>query len=70
MSRVAYTADGDWALVYAVQLCPGTTEARMAEAENGAYETVILAPLERREGVWTVHSPVFLDVGLPRLRPR
>lgn len=70
VSRVVYSVDGVWALVYAVQLCPGTTEAKMADAENGAYETVILAPLERRDGVWTVHSPVFLDVGLPRLQPR
>ena len=67
VSRVAYTPDGNWALVYAVEVCPGVTPAEAAEAENGAYETALLAPLERRAGVWTVHDPMFLDVGLPRL---
>lgn len=68
-SRVAYTADGNWALVYAVEACTGVTEAMAAEAEGWAYDTVMLAPLERRAGVWTVHDPLYLDVGLPRLEP-
>ena len=67
LSRVAYTADGGWALVYAVETCPGVTDADAAEAESGAYERVVVAPLERRAGAWTVHPPLFLDVGLPRL---
>jgi hypothetical protein len=69
-SRVAYTADRNWALVYAVEVCPGITEAIAAEAENGAYERSLLAPLQWRAGIWTVHPPLFLDVGLPRLEPR
>jgi hypothetical protein len=66
-SRVVYTADSRWALVYAVEACPGITEAMAADAENGAYERVILAPLEWRAGGWTTHPAVFLDIGLPRL---
>jgi hypothetical protein len=69
-SRVAYTADKTWALVYAVAVCPGISEAQAADAENGAYERVILAPLEWRNGAWTARDPVFLDIGLPRLEPR
>ena len=70
VSRVAYTADRSWALVYAVEVCPGITEAMAAEAENGAYETTLIAPLQWRGGTWMVHDPLFLDVGLPRLEPR
>jgi hypothetical protein len=69
-SRVTYTPDGTWALVYAVEMCPGITEAQAADAENGAYERVLLAPLEWRNGAWAAHPPIFLDVGLPRLEPR
>jgi hypothetical protein len=68
-SRVAYTADRTWALVYAVEVCPGITEAIATEAENGAYERTLLAPLEWRAGAWAAHPPLFLDVGLPRLEP-
>ncbi len=68
-SRVAYTADGDWALVYAAQVCPGITPAMVHEAEGGAYEAVFLAALQRRSGSWIVHKdPLFLDIALPRVR--
>jgi hypothetical protein len=70
LSRVAYSTDGRWALVYAVEVCPGATRAMAADAESGAYEKVVLAPLEWSAGKWTVHPPLFLDIGLPRLNPR
>ncbi len=66
-SRVAYASEGNWALVHAVAVCPGVTEAMAADAENGAYERVLITALEWREGRWATHSPLFLDVGLPRL---
>ena len=70
LSRVAYTDDGTWALVYGVEVCAGVTESQAADAENGAYERVLLAPVEWRNGAWTTHPPVYLDIGLPRLVPR
>lgn len=65
-SRVAYTPDGEWALVYAVQVCPGISARMAAEAEPGAYESALLAPLQRQAGNWIVQEPLYLDVGLPR----
>jgi len=65
-SRVAYTPDGKWALVYAVKLCPGVTEAMKADAEPGAYQSVFLAALEWRDDAWRIDDPLYLDVG-PRL---
>ena len=67
LSRVDYTADGQWALVYAVRVCPDIAPSMVGEAEPGAYETVVLAPLERRAGAWYLHDPLYLDIGLPRL---
>jgi hypothetical protein len=66
-SRVAYTADGNWALVYAVAMCPGVTDAQAANEENGAYERVVLAPLQRRGGLWTLRDPLYLDIGMPTI---
>jgi hypothetical protein len=66
-SRVVYSADRRWALVYAAEVCPGVTQAMADEAENGAYERVLLVPLQWREEAWTGHDPLYLDVGLPRL---
>ena len=69
-SRVVYTADSRWALVQAVQVCPGATEVMAANAENGAYERVLIAVMEWRAGAWIAHPALFLDVSLPRLEPR
>jgi hypothetical protein len=69
-SRVAYTLDGEWALVYAVRVCPGVIAATVEEPEMGEYEQVFLAALQRRAGNWIVNDPLYLDVGLPRLEPR
>ena len=69
-SRVVYSADRSWALVHAVEVCPGVTEAIAADAENGAYERVIIAAFQWGAGGWIAHPPLFLDVGLPRLPPR
>ena len=69
-SRVVYSADRSWALVHAVAACPGVTEAMAADAENGAYERVIVAPMQWGAGGWIAHPPLFLDVGLPRLPRR
>ena len=69
-SRVVYSADRSWALVHAVEVCPGVTEAMAADAENGAYERVIIAAFQWGAGGWIAHPPLFLDVGLPRLPRR
>jgi hypothetical protein len=53
-SRVAYTADGKWSLVYVAQVCSGVTPAMVPEAEPGAYQVVFLAALEDRSGKWEV----------------
>ena len=68
-SRVVYSSDGDWALVYAAQVCPGITPAMVEEAEPGAYQAVFLATLQRQPGDWVVHgNPLFLDIESPRVR--
>jgi len=66
-SRVAYTADGKWSLVYAAQVCTGITPEMVPEAEPGAYDIVVLAAIEHRSGKWEVHDPLYLDIDLPRV---
>jgi hypothetical protein len=66
-SRVAYTSDGKWALVYAAQVCTGVTAEMVPEAEPGAYAIIVLAALEHRSARWDVHDPLYLHVDLPQV---
>jgi hypothetical protein len=66
-SHVAYTADGQWALVYAAQVCAGVTLEMVPEAEPGAYNIIVLAAVEHRSGKWHVHDPLYLHIDSPRV---
>jgi hypothetical protein len=58
-SRVAYSTDGQWALVLATKRCQ---VRESGEAENGAYDVALLVPVERRGATWVALSPVYLDM--------
>ena len=58
-SRVAYSADRAWALVYAGKMC---SERSKEEAEPGAYAMTVLVPLRWQTGAWVVRDSVFLDI--------
>jgi hypothetical protein len=58
-SRVAYSTNHERALVFAVRRCQ---ERESGEAENGAYDTALLVPLEWRGAAWVALPPVYMDV--------
>ena len=58
-SRVAYSADGSRALVYATRAC---REKPVGEAEEGAEGSALLVPLERRGATWAAPEPVYLHL--------
>jgi hypothetical protein len=63
LSRVAYSADGTWALVHAVQPCRAEyDEALAGEVDLPAPGTAVVAALQRRSGSWVVVTPVFVYV--------
>jgi hypothetical protein len=63
LSRVAYSADGAWALVHAVQPCRAAYDEALADEEDlPAPGTAVVAALQRRNGGWVVVKPVFVYV--------
>jgi hypothetical protein len=58
LSRVAYSADGSWALVHAVQPC----RDGFAEEDAPPPGTAVLAALQRQNGSWIVSRAVALYV--------
>ena len=58
-SRVAYSANSQRALVFAIKKCQVREDG---EAENGAYNVALLVPLEWRGATWVALSPVYMDV--------
>lgn len=64
LSRVAYSADGTWALVHAVQPCRAEYDETPEEELEGASPpgTAVVAALQRRSGKWVVVRPVSVYV--------